>query len=96
MWWLVYRRPTQLQFAIIEAGSLVRGAHGGVGPRDRQGRYVPRGHKIDGPRSKRVPKAVVGKVLNRREAEAVLLVQIPRATQETEGGNRSRCRLTIG
>jgi hypothetical protein len=72
MWWVVYRRFTRLQFVIIEAGSLAqaRDTVSALGLDD--GATFQEGHELDGSRSKRVPKAVIGRVLNRRKAEAVL------------------------
>jgi hypothetical protein len=72
MWWLTYRRFTRLQVIIIRAGSLVQARMAVSVLGLDEGATYQEGHELDGPRAKRVPKAVVGKVLNRRKAEAVL------------------------
>jgi hypothetical protein len=72
MWWLVYRHFARIQFVIIEAESLVQARMAASGLGLDAGGTFQEGHEIRAPRSKRVPKELIGKVLNREEAAAVL------------------------
>jgi len=69
---MTYRRFTRLQVIIIQAGSLVQARMAVSVLGLDEGATFQVGHELDAPRSKRVPKSAIGKVLSRREAEAVL------------------------
>jgi hypothetical protein len=72
MRWLTYRRFTRLQVIIVKAGSLVQARMAVSVLGLDEGATYQEGHELDGPRTKRVPKDAIGKVLSRRHAEAVL------------------------
>lgn len=70
MWWLVFKNGKDLSVIIQPAGAIIaarmRALLAGV-----EGEFQE-GHELDAKTAKRVPKGMIGRVLSRKEATALL------------------------
>jgi hypothetical protein len=72
LFWLCYRKSGRVSVAIVEAPSLMRARMRAALDGMNAGATFAEGHKLDADHAARVPRNLVGTMLSRDEAAALL------------------------